>query len=411
MASEKYEVHRRMYEVLKDRDAPGAKMLAEWLEGVFLAVDEGRPIVYHSFALFSEVIIALDLQPLCCEAWDMLASRVDPQHPLKNIDAAHEAGIPSEMCSFDKAILGSVMRETMPPPSMIALSATPCQNAYITYQAVAHITGAPMWVSDIPYNMDEEGAREYWVEQYKGLIAFLEEQSGKRMDYDRLREVVEESNRCVEYWLELMELQKMKPAPRTGPLWTGTYAGMTSFGLPSSTAAVKATLDRVKEDIAQGKAAVADEKARAVWFHFPVGWDTGLMKWMADMGVAVPFVEFDGYRAEPVDTSTPQSMISGMARRALEVPMVKIAQGATDRYIEDLLYVIREWKADCAIIAGHPGCKWITGAHGLIRDACREESIPVLLYDLDLVDQRVTSEEESRAKIEQFLNMVLDRDN
>jgi len=411
MASEKYEVHRRMYEVLKDRDEPGAKMLAEWLEGVFYAVDEGRPIVYHSFALFSEVIIALDLQPLCCEAWDMMASHVDPQHPLKSIDVAHEAGIPSEMCSYDKTIIGSVMRETMPPPSMIALSASPCQNAYITYQAVAHITGAPMWVSDVPYNMDEVGAEEYWIEQYKGLIAFLEEQSGKKMDYDRLREVVEESNRCVEYWLELMELQKMKPAPRTGPLWTGTFAGMTSFGLPSSTAAVKSVLDKVKEDIARGKTAVDDEKVRVIWFHFPVGWDTGLMRWMADMGVVVPFVEMDGYRAEPVDTSTPESMLRGMARRALEVPMVKIAQGATDRYIEDLLYVIREWKGDCAIIAGHPGCKWITGAHGLISDACREEGIPVLLYDLDLVDPRVTSEEESRVRIEQFLNMVLDRNN
>ncbi len=409
MVAENCQLHRQMYEMLKGRDSPSARMVAEWLEGIFSAMDDGRPIVYHSFALFSEVIIALGLQPLCCEAWDMMGANVDPQHPLKSIDAAHEAGIPAEMCSYDKAILGSVLRETIPPPTMIALSATPCQNVYITYQAVAHLTGAPLWVSDIPYNLDEEGAMEYWIEQYKGLISFLEEHSGKKMDYDRLREVVEESNRCVEYWLELMELQKMKPAPRSGPLWTGTYAGMTSFGVPSSTAAVKSLLDKVKEDVAQGKTAVADEKVRVIWFHFPVGWDTGLMKWMGELGAVVPYVEMDGYRAEPVDTSTLESMLRGMAKRALEVPMVKVAQGATDHYIEDLLYVVEEWKGDCAIIAGHPGCKWITGAHGLIRDACRERGIPVLLYDLDLVDHRVTSGDESRTRIEQFLNMVMER--
>lgn len=407
--TEKCQVHRQMYEMMKGRDSPSARMVTEWLGGIFDAVETGKPIVYHSFALFSEVIIAMDLQPLCCEAWDMMAATVDPEHPARSIDAAHEAGIPPEMCSYDKAIIGSVLRETVPPPTMIALSATPCQNAYITYQAVAHLTDAPLWVSDIPYDMDEQGAVDYWVEQYKGLISFLEEHSGKRMDYDRLREVVEESNRCVEYWLELMELQKLRPAPRSGPLWTGTYAGMTAFGLPSSTAAVKDLLDRVKRDVAEGKTAVPDEKVRVIWFHFPVGWDTTLMKWMGELGAVVPYVEMDGYHAEPVDTSSPESMIRGMARRALEVPMVKIAQGETGRYIEDLLYVVEQWQGDCAIIAGHPGCKWISSAYGLIRDACRERGLPVLLYDLDLVDHRVVSGEESRARIGQFLSMVMDQ--
>ena len=408
---EKYQVHRQMYEAMRGRDSPSARMVAGWLGGVFDAVESGKPIVYHSFALFSEVIVAMGLQPLCCEAWDMIASTVDPMHPARSIDAAHEAGIPPEMCSYDKAIIGSVLQETVPPPAMIALSATPCQNVYITYQAVAQLTDAPLHVSDIPYDLDERGAMEYWIGQYRDLISFLEEHSGRKMDYDRLREVVEESNRCVEYWLELLELQKLRPAPRSGPLWTGTYAGMTAFGLPSSTAAVKALLDRVKQDVAEGKAAVPDEKMRVIWFHFPVGWDTGLIKWMGELGAAVPYVEMDGYHAEPVDTTSPESMIRGMARRALEVPMVKIAQGETGRYIEDLLYVVEKWHGDCAIIAGHPGCKWISSAYGLIRDSCREHNVPVLLYDVDLVDFRVVSAEESRTRIEEFLQMVMEQRN
>jgi len=98
-----------------------------------------------------------------------------------------------------------------------------------------------------------------------------------------------------------------------------------------------------------------------------------------------------------------------MAWRALQAPMGKRGRGAFDEYIEDLIYAVDEWKGDCVIIAAHPGCKWITGAHGLIRDACRERGVPLLLYDVDLVDPRITSAEESRTRIEQFLTTVIAR--
>ena len=102
-------------------------------------------------------------------------------------------------------------------------------------------------------------------------------------------------------------------------------------------------------------------------------------------------------------------MIRGMAWRALQAPMVKVQRGAFDNFIEDLLYAVDEWNGDCVIIGAHPGCKWITGAYGLIRDACRERGVPFLLYDVDLIDRRITSAEESRTRIEQFLTTVIDR--
>ncbi|MGB2798461.1 MAG: 2-hydroxyacyl-CoA dehydratase family protein [Dehalococcoidia bacterium] len=407
--AEKYQLQRNMYEFVKGAEDPLLKMSADWLGTVLRAVDEGKPIVYHPFSLFSELFVGLDIQSVCCEMWAVMGREFDAQHVTNSIDAAHEAGIPEDLCTFDKAIIGGLILEKMPPPTMIVLSAMPCQSSIITYQAVALLTGAPMWTNDSPYHMDQEGALDYWVKQFKGLISFLEEHSGKKMDYDRLREVVEESNRCVEYWLEAMEFQKLKPTPRSGPFGAGTLAGMTLFGSPSATAGVKALLDDIRDRVAKGETAVPDEKARVIWFHFPIGWDRPLMDWMNELGAVVPYVEYDDYRVEPIDTSTPEKMIRGMAWRALQAPMGKLGRGAFDDYIEDLKYVVDEWKGDCVIVAAHPGCKWITGAYGLIRDACRECGVPLLLYDVDLVDPRVTSAEESRTRIEQFLSTVITR--
>ena len=403
------QIHRSVYEVLKGAQEPGPRLIANWLGGVLSAADEGTPLAYHPFSMFSEVMIALGVQPLCCEVWDIVGMQVDPDHAIKSIDVAHEAGIPPELCSFDKAIIGSVMRGSMPPPTMIAVAAMPCQNAYITYQAVSQITGAPLFICDVPYDMDEEGALDHWVKQYKAMISFMEEQSGKKMDYDRLREILDESNRCVEYWLEATELLKLKPAPYSGLLSQGTLSGMMGFGTPEGTAAMKALLDMIKDRVAKGETAVPEEKARVVWFHFQVMWDQALMNFMTELGAVVPYVLFDDFRVEPVDTSTPEKMIRSMAWRALQAPMGKVGRGAFQAYIEDLLYAVNEWKADCVIIGAHPGCKWITGAYGLIRDACRERGVPFLLYDVDLVDRRITSAEESRTRIEQFLTTVIDR--
>ena len=39
----------------------------------------------------------------------------------------------------------------------------------------------------------------------------------------------------------------------------------------------------------------------------------------------------------------------------------------------------------------------------------RERGIPVLMYDVDLIDRRITSAEESRTRIEQFLTTIMAR--
>ena len=71
---EKYQAHRMMYEFSKAMDDPQTNLLAEWLGCIFRAVDEGRPLAYHCFTMFSEVMVALDIEAVCCEAWDIVGT-------------------------------------------------------------------------------------------------------------------------------------------------------------------------------------------------------------------------------------------------------------------------------------------------------------------------------------------------
>jgi len=413
--AETYTAQRATYFMIKGFPDPQVQALAAWLGKVLGAVDREEPIVWTQFTFWCELMVAMDLATIPPEAWPiaaMMAGGGIPQgasadeNPI--LDTAEAWGLPPELCTAGRGILGGLLLETIPLPTMIVMPSFPCDNTRAIYQVVAELTGAPMYVVDAPYWIDEPEAMEYWVNQYKGLISFLEEHSGKKLDYDRLKEVAEETNRYCEYWLEGTELLQMKPLPQNGPFMGGEV--LFSLGLPVATGAVKARLDDLKAQIAKGETAVPEEKVRVIWNYLPVLYAPALFNWMAtELGAVTPVAMGSWEHHEPIDTSTPETIIRGMARRALNVHMGRQGRGAADIWIEDTLDAFEQWKADCIIVNGALGCKWVRGSYGLLRDVCRERGIPIMMFDADIADPRVVSEEEVRTRIGEFIDTIMER--
>ena len=420
---EKYQPQRETYELIKGIEEPTIKAIADWVGGILSAVDEGKPIIYNQFTFWADSMVAMDLQALVPEFWPVAgrvaetlaalggaAEGAEPEPEYAVLDAAEELGVPPEVCVAGRGVIGALLLDTMPPPSMIVVPSYPCDNTKAAYQIIAQISGAPMYLLDCPYWMDEEGAMDYWVNQYKGLISFMEEHSGKKLDYDRLKEVAEESNRFIEYWLEAEELMKMKPLPQNGPFPVPEI--LTKIGLPIATEAVKTRLDALKALVANGETAVPEETVRVIWNYLPVLWDTELFNWMAaEFGAVIPsgMTSWSWMLAEPIDTSTPESIIRGMARRAANGYMGRQGRGAADIWIEDTLNAFEQWSGDCIIVHGALGCKWLRGSYGYLRDICRQRGIPVTLFDCDIGDRRVVPQEEVHARIGEFIETVMAR--
>ena len=406
--TEKYQLHRGMYGFLKDTEDPTMKGVARWLGAVLSAVDEDKPIVYNEFTFWCDTMVALDLQSLAPEMWALLPGAASGEPAL---DAAHDLGIPPEMCWAGRYVIGAtLLGDQLPPASMIVLPSYPCDNCKSAYQVAAELTGAPLYLVDCPYWVEEdEESMDYWVEQYKGVISFLEEHSGRKLDYDRLKEVAEESNRYIEYWLEGKELMRRKPSPKNGP-WSLPLEILTSIGLPIGTEAIKARLDDLKAKVANGETAVPEEKVRVVWNYLPVLWNLGLFDWMAqEFGTVIPITICDWTSFEPIDTSTPESTMRGMAKRALHGYMAGQGRGPSDLIIEDTLNSFEEYQGDCIIVNGAFGCKWLRGSYGYLRDICRERGIPIMMFDAEIGDARVVPDEEIKTRIGEFLETVIER--
>jgi benzoyl-CoA reductase/2-hydroxyglutaryl-CoA dehydratase subunit BcrC/BadD/HgdB len=86
-----------------------------------------------------------------------------------------------------------------------------CDNVK-AFHTLGQRYGIPAFGMERPYHPFTPRAMEHWREEHKRLIAFLEEKTGKKLDYDRLKETVRLSYRLTEVALEIDDLVPMSDA-------------------------------------------------------------------------------------------------------------------------------------------------------------------------------------------------------
>jgi len=69
--------------------------------------------------------------------------------------------------------------------------------------------------------------------------------------------------------------------------------------------------------------------------------------------------------------------------------------------------MLEDFQADCFIFAGHIGCKHAWGGVGLFKEACRRADIPLLVFEFDMFDDRVTSYDDVYFEVERFVNEIV----
>ena len=75
--------------------------------------------------------------------------------------------------------------------------------------------------------------------------------------------------------------------------------------------------------------------------------------------------------------------------------------------IDDYLRLCADYQADFGIFAGHVACKHGLGGIGLFREASREAGIPLLYFEFDMFDPRVTPVETIQEDITNFVEDVV----
>ncbi len=374
-------------------------------------VDRGDPVVWYNLGFNSELVYALgDACPLPIEALGAIHTLMgEPKFALDFIDTAEAAGVPVDCCSADKIAAGTLHKGLYPPAACTVGINTPCDAQVLATQVMQELSQAPFFAIDVPYYHDDRTV-DHVAAQLTELIPFLEEHTGLKMEYDRLREVCELSNQMTEAIWEWLEWRKHVPLTQSSKLVAFTLIMQILFtGTKEGVMLARAMLREARERTERNER-FFEERVRAVWYQDPVWTDIQIYDWFErDLGLTVP-VDVFGYYAQEglIDTKTPETMIWGLANKLVNChPMARQFRSDIDVYLRDFMHIHEAWQCDCGIFAGHIACKHAWGGIGLFKEACKKAGIPLLIFEFDMFDPRVTSYDDIYFQIERFVNEIV----
>jgi benzoyl-CoA reductase subunit B len=259
---------------------------------------EGKPIAYSFIACcYDEIIRAMDIVPHWVENYaGICGAKRDAQRFLERAGAENFS---RSLCTYALCGLGfDAWREElgeMPPNSpwggqvkpdmMIGSGQILCDPRNKWFQAAQqYMPDVPVYDVSLPwplyeYDYDYHEVQDYYVrhivEQLRGLVEFLEKQTGKKMDWARLSELVDLSDRTWNLAWETYELRRAVPSPMgTGDAMNTMVPLNFMMATQQAYDFFRELNDELRRKIANKEGEIPDEKYRLLW-------GGGLPSWFA----------------------------------------------------------------------------------------------------------------------------------
>ncbi|OMQ14746.1 hypothetical protein A7K94_0214410 [Modestobacter sp. VKM Ac-2676] len=282
----------------------------EWFTATTQRARDGEPFAVVSADYPHELLRALDIPYVVTQWW---ASIVGAKRLMASNAAALEAaGYDPHVEPYSAQGLASHLSDEapwggLPRPDVLgaALGTAPTQRIYTAW---ARETGAryhpversaearwelsPTWWDDLRHDWDQalEPARlDLLQDELAGIVRGLEEQTGRRLDPDRLREVLDLANEQAQANRQARDLlAAAHPAP-AGIVDTmpATMVPQWHRGTVWARDAARALRDEIAGRVAAGQGAVRDERVRLMWVGRGMWGDTALYQHLEDSHGAV----------------------------------------------------------------------------------------------------------------------------
>ena len=409
--------------------------------GVLQAKAEGKPIASTFICCaYDEIVRAMDIVPHWVENYaGICGAKRDAQRFLER---AESENLSRSLCTYALCGLGfDAWREElggMPPnppwggqvkPDMMLGSGQMlCDPRSKWFQAAQYyMPGVPVYEVGLPWpayehDYDYHEVQDYYVkyiaEQLRGLVGFLEKQTGRKMNWDRLSELVDLTDRTWNLVWETYELRRAVPSPMgTGDAMNTMVPIVFMMATQQAYDFFKELNEELKRKIANREGEIPDEKYRLIW-------GGGLPSWFA-LG---DFNYFNSKGAVfPVETT--YRMVEAVYNFDIDLtrisdPLEHIAwrwvkfwtywhdkarqRPGSHPDIERLIKYIEDYKIDGIVMHEAFSCRtWHVGLIwqlDMLKKVYRD--MPSLILESDIVDISSYNEADTRARIDIFIDTL-----
>ncbi|MFT5875509.1 MAG: hypothetical protein ACI8WT_004502 [Clostridium sp.] len=359
----------------------------------------------------SEIFQAMGLHTMTPELPATILPKCDQFAGARYLDATENSGLPQDTCGLPRFTAGVALLNEIPQGKCIVASNLPCDGGYASYEMVQQSMGnIPIYRLNVPYDFRNSESTDTFVEDLKGMIKFLEENTDGKMDWNKLRKICGNYNEMVECELERWEMAKLDNPPITNDaLW---YPHYWDFNITSGSDECikhhKKLLELTRRDYKKGRPSFPNMKYRTVIWNPPPSGYGHLWNWLERCWGIGSVMDLETYgEMEFIDTATNDTMLAGLGRRYMWATMSKHTRGPAKNMIGDMVRVINEDKPDFVLYPAHVGCKNSMSLESTMREKCKEMNVPFCVFRYELLDNRVTSRQSVREQISKFMTEVM----
>lgn len=368
------------------------------------AAENNKPVVWVEWILQGEIAAAFDLTTLNPEGLNVFGNAKGNEYPPLLMEAAERQGTPVEHCSAQKLTIGAFLSKQIPAPALIIGGSHPCDTSVAVYQTLEYLTQVPSFIVDVPYWKDES-AYKYFEDNIWALIAFLEEHTGRPVDWDKLRIVLERVNKINYYLREVCEMARAIPCPSSiATLLFAWAVREIDVRSPHMLDMARTLYDNSKNRFDKGQGIAKKEKVRIIMWFPPIAFYLYFFQWLEDEFDAVVVADFIGHISTvQIDTSSKESMVAGLAQTQMHLAMGRQCHGPMEFFTDELTKMIDDYSPDCIFFMGHNGCKHGWAGLKIVQDTIKKKGLPALYLSLDIMDMRHTPESGIKKQVTDFM--------
>lgn len=398
------------------------------------AKGEGKKVAYFMVASqYDEIIRAMDVVPIPTENYaGLCAAKRDMERFLLK---AEEDGYSQVLCSYARIGLGfdSLRKELggippnapdggMPEPDMMLGSSAVCDPRFKWYQAAGRYVDVPSYSIDVvapPVQADLRAVRDYYIryqeEQFRGLVAFLERQTGKKLNEDKLWETIRLGDEAWRLWYEIDRLRVARPCPMPAQdHFSIMVAGHYFCGTQVAVDFYQTLYDEVQAKVIQGQGVIPEEKYRLLYGGGLPPWHTlWIFNYFESFGAV--FVIENVYRGyDPVEVPAhvkdPITYLAWRAFLRFTQRHEQARRHSNHHVVERLWELINDYAIDGVVFHACRSCRATTiGQLHLKNLLSQYTDIPMMQLVSDMVDLRDYSEAQWKAQIGAFIDALAAR--
>lgn len=396
------------------------------------AKEEKRKVAYCMVMCnYEEILAAMDIVQVYTENYAGLCAV--KRQAEEYMDKARSEGYSDLLCGYAQVGIGfDAMRHElgemppdapdggMPEPDMLLGCSMGCDPRWKWYQALGRYKDTPIYnmdvlmpPSDADMNVIRKHSVDYMADELRGLISFLEEQTGRKMDYERLITIIRQVEETRRWWREAYKLRKAIPCPMTTQdhfvLFVPHHMMLTDeFTLEF----YKGLYHELKERVDNGVGAIDDERYRLLWGVGIPPWHTmSILDYFLNFGaifaaetaymIPEPF-ELPDTIKDPIELIAQRAFErnSALQRRGQQHDVPPLAQAHLER--------IKDYSIDGIVMHVTRSCRASTMGQIMVKNVIHDyfPNMPVMFIESDMVDVDSYSESETMNRIDSFMEMV-----